>query len=776
MVFPQTVAPFFAPRGAGVKALEIALSEKQEVFLVPQKSKAENPQEGELYTTGVVAYILQTLKLPDGSVRVLVEGRERAKMSKYLPRQDYVRAEVQPLETPLEVNPATVSLMQIVLTSVKEFKELHNKISKEKLQAIYEADRPDTLVDLLAPLLNLTEEKRLALFLEEDTATRLENLAVAIQVESELASLQQDIQRKVKGRLEQSQREYFLNEQLKEIHKELGHEDGDPTGAGELRQKVEALNCPSEVKEKSLKECARLARLQASTPEAGILRTYLEWVTDLPWGKKTDDNKNLKEARDILDSDHFDMKKIKERILDYLAVRQIQAKLKGPILCLVGPPGTGKTSLGRSIARALGRSFVRISLGGVRDEAEIRGHRKTYVGALPGKILQSMKRAGTSNPVFLLDEIDKMSSDNRGDPASALLEVLDPEQNASFTDHYLEVPYDLSDVLFVTTANSLHTIPRPLQDRMEVIEVPGYTDLEKFKIAEGFLQPKELKENGLEGLDVALDAEALKVIIRDYTAESGVRALERQIGQVLRKTVRSLLEEGREPQTLRQASEPFQLRITAEKVREYLGLPVWKDDKLLFEPRPGLANGLAWTEVGGKVLPVEVSLFPGKGELILTGSLGDVMKESARIAFSLVKARSQLWKLSSQDLGGRDLHIHFPEGAIPKDGPSAGITVVAALVSAFRGQPLRSGVAMTGEVTLTGRVLPIGGVKEKVLAAYRHGLKDVFLPEDNRRDLEEIPDEVRTEMTFHFASAVEAALEFFFSETFVSPDQAVLPA
>ncbi|NNM68322.1 MAG: endopeptidase La [Spirochaetales bacterium] len=779
LVFPSSVSPFFAPPGAGVKALEVALAEDQEIFLVPQKNKDEARNEHDLHSIGVVAYILQTLRLPDGSVRVLVEGRERARLLKYLPKQDYVRAEVQPLEVPHEMQSSTLTLMQIILQTLRGFKELQSRISKDKLQAINEAERSDVLVDLLVPLLNLSDEKKLGFLLEEDSKTRLENLAVAIQVESELAGLQHEIHKKVKSRLEQSQREYYLNEQLKEIHKELGHEDGDPTGATELRQKIEALQCPADVKEKSLKECNRLARLQATTPEAGILRTYLEWITDLPWGEKTEDVKSLSQAQTVLDTDHFDMKKVKERILDYLAVRNIQAKLKGPILCLVGPPGTGKTSLGRSIARALGRSFVRISLGGVRDEAEIRGHRKTYVGALPGKILQSMKRAATSNPVFLLDEIDKMNSDFRGDPASALLEVLDPEQNSTFTDHYLEVPYDLSDVLFITTANSLHTIPRPLQDRMEVIEVPGYTDLEKAKIAEGFLIPKQIQENGLGGLNIVLEPGAIQTVIHDYTAESGVRGLERQIGQVLRKTARALLEAGKDPEALRQqveGEEPFRLTIDAEKVREYLGLPLWKDDKLLFEPKPGLANGLAWTEVGGKVLPVEVSLFPGKGELILTGSLGDVMKESVRIAFSFLKARAQTWHLKPEDFTGRDLHIHFPEGAIPKDGPSAGITVVAALLSAFRGSPLRSGVAMTGEVTLTGRVFPIGGVKEKVLAAYRHGLKDVFLPYDNRRDLEEIPDEVKAEVTFHFAQTVEEALHHLFPAEFFSEPSAPEPS
>jgi ATP-dependent Lon protease len=764
LVFPQMVAPFFAGKGQSVKALEVALAEGQEIFLVPPKSKEENPAENDLHALGVVAGILQTLKLPDGTVRVLVEGRERAKLVKYQARTDYARAEIQPLEPVVEVRNEALSLTQVILTTLKSYKDLQAKLSKEKLALLWETDKPDTLVDLLVPHLNLSDDKRLEFFLETRSLVRLENLAVTLQVEFELAGLQQEIHKKVKGRLEQNQREYYLNEQLKEIHKELGHDDGDPTGSIDLKRRVEALDAPQDVKDKALKECNRLARLQSTTPEAGILRTYLEWVTDLPWGTKTEDRSSIAEAEAVLDEDHFDMKKVKQRILDFLAVRRVADRLKGPILCLVGPPGTGKTSLGRSVARALGRKFVRISLGGVRDEAEIRGHRKTYVGALPGKIVQSMKKAGTSNPVFLLDEIDKMTSDFRGDPAAALLEVLDPEQNSTFTDHYLEVPYDLSDVLFITTANSLHTIPRPLQDRMEVIEVPGYTDVEKQKIAEGFIVPKQAKENGLGAHNVSFTPDALQAIIHRYTAESGVRGLERQVATVLRKTVRRLLADGRFAAEGEAPQEPLTLVLDEDQVKADLGLPLWRDDRSLLEPRPGVANGLAWTEVGGKVLSVEVSLFPGKGELILTGSLGDVMKESARIALSYLKAHGDQWGLKANFSKDKDIHIHFPEGAIPKDGPSAGITVVASLLSAFRGQPLAALTAMTGEVTLTGRVLPIGGVKEKVLAAHRRGLGRIFLPEDNRRDLEEVPEEAVAGTKFLFASTVAEALPQLFPE------------
>ncbi len=774
LVFPQMVAPFFAAKGPGIKALEVALAEGQEIFLIPPKikpdSKDHDPTEADLHTLGTVAGVLQTLKLPDGTVRVLVEGRERAKLVRYQPRQDYVRAEIQPIETASEIRGDMLSLTQVVLTTLKAYKDLQSKLPKEKLSLVWETDSPDALVDLLVPHLNLTDDKRLEFFLETRSLARLENLAVTLQVEHELAGMQQEIHKKVKGRLEQNQREYYLNEQLKEIHKELGHDD-DPTGAIELKKRVETLDAPQEVKEKALKEVSRLGRLQATTPEAGILRTYLEWIADLPWSIKTPDTPSIAAAQAVLDEDHFDMKKVKQRILDFLAVRRVADRLKGPILCLVGPPGTGKTSLGRSIARALGRQFVRISLGGVRDEAEIRGHRKTYVGALPGKIIQSMKKAGTANPVFLLDEIDKMTSDFRGDPAAALLEVLDPEQNSAFGDHYLEVPFDLSDVLFITTANSLHTIPRPLQDRMEVIEVPGYTDIEKQKIAEGFIVPKQAKENGLGGHAVSFTPEALQTIIHRYTAESGVRGLERQIATVIRKTVRRLIETGSLGTTEAVVSEPGEaaaLIIDQTQVEADLGLPIWRDDKALSEPRPGIANGLAWTEVGGKVLSVEVSLFPGKGEFILTGSLGDVMKESARIALSYLKAHGDKWGLKAGIAKDKDIHIHFPEGAIPKDGPSAGITVVASLLSALRGIPLAAGTAMTGEVTLTGRVLPIGGVKEKVLAAHRLGLKRIFLPEDNRRDLDEVPEEAVAATEFLFASTVAEALPLLFARDFGS--------
>lgn len=764
LIFPGATSPFFAGKEPSLKGLEAALAEEKEIFLVPQKSPAENPREEDLHRLGVVARVLQTIRLPDGSIRVLAEGIQRARLVKVTPRPEYIRADLDLLQEDPAPQPEIAALIQTVLNGFLVFKDQGNKVPKERIHQILGAERADTLVDLIVPYLNLPDEKKLDFFLEDRTKIRLENLAVALELENQMTVLQNDIQKKVKGRMEQSQKEYYLNEQLKEIYKELGQDEGDPTGAQELTRKLGALELPQDIREKGLKEAKRLARLGPTTPEAAILRTYLEWLTDLPWGPAPPRSRpNLSEAQAILDEDHYDMARAKERILDFIAVNQIRDKARGPILCLAGPPGTGKTSLGRSIARALGRDFVRISLGGVRDEAEIRGHRKTYVGALPGKILQGMKRAGSVNPVFLLDEIDKMTSDVRGDPGAALLEVLDPEQNHSFADHYLEVPYDLSRVMFVTTANSLHAIPRPLLDRLEVIEVPGYTDWEKIQIATRFLLPKQLEENGLPAGTLDLPQDTLSALIHGYTQESGVRNLEREVAALVRKTARKLLEAGSSPEDLT-ANPPSPRILAPEDLRDLLGPPRLKDQGPWLERRPGLATGLAWTEIGGKVLPVEVNLFPGKGELLLTGSLGDVMKESARIAWSLVKSRAQAWDLNPEAWTEKDLHIHFPEGAIPKDGPSAGTALCAALVSALRGQPLRPSLAMTGEVTLTGRVLAIGGLKEKLLAAYRHEIRLILLPEANRRDEEELPEEIRSVLQFHYIDTVDQALGVWFEK------------
>ncbi len=808
VVFPRMMVPFFVGRRRSLKSVEEAMGRGRLLFLVTQKKTTmDEPGERDVHATGTVVRILQMMKLPDGKVRLLVEGVERAVITRHMESKDAFRVVVRPVKQSRETSPRVAALMRTAAARFVEYNEIYKKVPPEIAAAIESADSPDILVDLIAGNLPLKTEKKLELLSLEDSRERLERCVAVVASEIEVMALEQEISNKVRKKLEKSQKDYFLNEQLKEIQRELGAEGEDPTGAKELEEKLKAKGLPQEVSEKSQKELKRLARMQPLSPESAVLRTYLEWIGDLPWKETSADNRDIEHARAILDEDHYDLKKVKERILDFIAVRQLKGKVKGPILCFIGPPGTGKTSLGRSVARSLGRSFVRVSLGGVRDEAEIRGHRKTYVGALPGKILQSMRKAGTRNPVFLLDEVDKMSSDWRGDPASALLEVLDPEQNSTFLDHYLEVPYDLSDVMFITTANSLHNIPYPLRDRMEVIEISGYTEFEKEKIAEKFLVPKQIKENGLEWADIRFHKSALLKMIRNYTLEAGVRNLEREIANVLRKIAREAVKRGLMPpipvpeapavqtagdlpaasvtpadaaadapfplspapagKTVPQKvaamdaplAPPFRYVITNRNVDKFLGKEKFIDPLFSQENKTGLAYGLAWTELGGQLLPVEVAIIAGKGELLLTGSLGDVMKESAQAALSFLRANHEALRIPADFTKDRDIHIHVPEGAIPKDGPSAGITLTAALLSAVRGLPCRSGFAMTGEITLTGRLLPIGGVKEKILAAHRYKMTHVLLPRQNEKDLEEIPNEVLANLSFVFADSVLDALD-----------------
>jgi ATP-dependent Lon protease len=834
VVFPHMVVPFFVGRRRSVRSVEGAMAQGRLLFLVPQRrGGVEEPGEADLHPVGTVARILQLSKLPDGKLRLLVEGEERAALVRFTETTDVFRVQVRPLKAAREAGPQLAALVRSVRRAFAQYQDVARKIPPEVAAAVEAADSPEHLADLAAGGLALSTEHKLELLALEDTAARLERLVAHLAAETELASLEQEITSRVKRRVEKSQKDWFLTEQMKEIQRELGAESDDPTGAKELEEKVKTRGLSAEAKEKCERELKRLARMQPMSPESSVLRTYLEWVTDLPWGETSADNRDIERARQILDEDHYDLKKPKERILDFIAVRQLKGRVKGPILCFIGPPGTGKTSLGRSVARALGRSFVRMSLGGVRDEAEIRGHRKTYVGALPGKVLQAMRKAGTRNPVFLLDEIDKMSSDWRGDPASALLEVLDPEQNATFIDHYLEVPYDLSDVMFITTANSAHNIPYPLRDRMEVIEISGYTEMEKLEIAERFLVPKQLAENGLAWADIRFQRSAILRIIRSYTLEAGVRNLEREIANVLRKIARDAVKRGlmpalAEPAPLGEAAPPgvasgeppaadrpadataagdippmpgsaagpqtlsppgaptggepaapanpapaadeaarapapeLHVTITGRSVATYLGKVKFIENSFAREVKPGLAYGLAWTELGGQLLPVEVAILTGKGELLLTGSLGDVMKESAQAALSFLRARHAELGIPADFAKDRDIHVHVPEGSIPKDGPSAGITLVAAMLSAVRGVASASGFAMTGEITLTGRLLPIGGVKEKVLAAHRYKMTRVLLPRQNEKDLEDIPDEVRQALGFFFADSVIDALAFLF--------------
>ena len=823
VVYPRMVVPFFVGRRRSVRSVEESAAQGRPLFLVAQKKTAvEEPGEQDVHAVGTIARILQMTKLPDGKIRLLVEGMERAAVVKYLETRDFLQALVRSLPPTAELTPQISALMRTVHSQFTQYNDLAKKVPAEAVSSIEQADSPDVLVDLVAGNLPLKFDQKVELLSIEDTSARLERCAAILGSEIELASLEQEITGKVRRKLEKTQKEYFLNEQLKEIQKELGAEGDDPTGAKELEEKVKTKGLPVEVAEKCQKELKRLARMQPLSPESALLRTYLEWVVDLPWKEASADNRDIERARQILDEDHYDLKKVKERILDFIAVRQLKSRVKGPILCFIGPPGTGKTSLGRSVARSLGRAFVRVSLGGVRDEAEIRGHRKTYVGALPGKILQSMRKAGSRNPVFLLDEIDKMSSDWRGDPASALLEVLDPEQNSTFIDHYLEVPYDLSDVMFITTANSSHNIPYPLRDRMEIIEISGYTEFEKENIAEKFLVPKQIQENGLEWADIVFQRSAVLKLIRHYTLEAGVRNLEREIANILRKIAREAVRRGAaepaapeeaadgtpspapaatgaaSPEAPAEAAAPsvvpareappdgadlpaadgeasaddaetgplptadFKVVVTGRSVEKYLGKEKFLQSEFAQDVKPGLAYGLAWTELGGQLLPVEVAIVTGKGELTLTGSLGDVMKESAQAALTFLRAHHGVLGISPSFTKDRDIHIHVPEGAIPKDGPSAGITIAAALLSAVAGIAVAPGFAMTGEITLTGRLLPIGGVKEKVLAAHRYKMTNILLPQRNEKDLEEIPAEVSSQLRYHFADSVLDALALLF--------------
>jgi ATP-dependent Lon protease len=757
VIFPKMVMPILTARTGSIKAAEQAMSGERLLLVGCQKNSVQEPEEEDLYRAGTVAKILQMMKLPDGSARILVEGKSRSRITSFSKKDKTLQAKYKSIQSDLSPTPEIFPLIQAVKQTFRQYAKQLKKIPDETVKAADSAQDPDNLTDIICGHLPIKVEQKIELLTMSDPKERIEKLAEILEVESEIQEVRKRIAGKVKKNMEKNQKDFFLNEQIKEIQREMGKDGEDPAGTGDLEAKLKEKDLPEYVRAKAEKELKRLNKIQPISPEAGILRTYLEWIIDLPWENRTSDNKDINGAAKILDEDHYDMEKPKERILDYIAVRTLTEKLKGPILCFIGPPGTGKTSLGQSLARALGRSFVRISLGGVRDEAEIRGHRKTYVGALPGKILQSMRKAGSANPVFLLDEIDKLGSDYRGDPSAALLEVLDPEQNSTFTDHYLEIPYDLSDVIFITTANSLHTIPHPLRDRMEIIHIPGYTDIEKTMIAKNFIIPKQLKENGLEWANLSFQDDAVKTIIHDYTLESGVRNLEREIASVIRKVARKVVAIPED-----QGRKDFTETLTPDTVREYLGKIKFKRDLLHQNDKPGLSYGLAWTETGGTVLPVEALIFDGKGGMLLTGSLGDVMKESAQTALSFIKATTRAFRLPAGFSKEKEIHIHVPEGAIPKDGPSAGITITAALLSAFSGIPLKEGYTMTGEVTLTGRLLPVGGIKEKVLAAYRHNMKTVVLPEGNRKDMEDIPAEVREVMDFVFFDSVTDALREMF--------------
>jgi ATP-dependent Lon protease len=749
LVFPYMVIHLDVGREKSVSAIDEAMLHDREIFLVTQReAQTDEPQEGDLYQVGTIAEIKQLLKLPGGTFRVLVEGLRRGKIKQYLSSDPYIQVVVEEFQESYEKTPQIEAMMRTVTNQFEEYVKAGKKIPPETAVSIVSIDDPGRLADIIAAHINLRIGDKQAILEAFDPRERLKELGGILSREMEILDLERKINMRVRKQMEKTQREYYLREQMRAIQKELGEKDERQAEVEELRERIAKAKLPEDVEEKAVKELERLEKMPPMVAEAVVVRNYLDWILSLPWAKETKDRLRLDKAEEILEADHYALHKPKERILEYLAIRKLATKMRGPILCFVGPPGVGKTSLGRSVARALGRKFVRISLGGVRDEAEIRGHRRTYVGAMPGRIIQGMKQAGTKNPVFLLDEVDKMNADFRGDPSSALLEVLDAEQNYAFSDHYIEAPFDLSKVLFITTANVEYNIPRPLLDRMEVINLSGYTEEEKVKIAERHLIPKQLKEHGLKPQHLQLSENALRMIIRQYTREAGVRNLERQIAAVCRKTAREVVND-----------KKYHVKITAANLSAFLGIPRYRSGTIEKEDEVGVATGLAWTEVGGEVLNVEVGILRGKGKITLTGKLGDVMKESAQAALSFVRSRVDDLELAEDFHEQHDIHVHVPEGAIPKDGPSAGVTMATAMASALTGRFTRHDVAMTGEVTLRGRVLPVGGIKEKVLAAHRAGIKSVIMPAENKKDLEEIPANVKKKLNFVLVDHMDQVLD-----------------
>lgn len=758
LVYPTMVLHLDVGREKSVQALEKAMVDEHLICLATQKEVGVNdPSEEDIFEVGTLSRVKQMLKLPNGTIRVLVEGINRAKILQYIDDEDTFLVQIEQIEESEEANSEERALMRTLLSQFEQYIKLSKKITAETYASVADIEGPGRMADIIASHLSLKIKEKQEILETLDVKERLEKMIVLINNEKEILNLEKKIGQRVKRSIERTQKEYYLREQMKAIQKELGDKEGKTGEVETFREKIEGAQMPERVKETALKELDRFEKVPASSAESSVIRNYIDWLLALPWHKETTDNLDIKNAENVLDADHYGLEKVKERVLEYLAVQKLTKSLKGPILCLVGPPGVGKTSLARSIAKALGRNFVRVSLGGVRDEAEIRGHRRTYVGAMPGRIIQGMKKAGTINPLFLLDEIDKMSSDFRGDPSSAMLEVLDPEQNANFSDHYIEETYDLSKVMFIATANSIATIPGPLLDRMEVISIAGYTEVEKLHIAKDHLLPKQVKAHGLEKGKLQIRDEALVKVIRTYTREAGVRSLERQIANLCRKAAKIIVTEDRK-----------RIIITEKSLEEFLGKPRFRFGQAEIRDQVGAATGLAYTTAGGDTLAIEVSVVPGKGKLTLTGKLGDVMKESAQAAFSYIRSRAKELNIDPEFHEKNDIHIHVPEGAIPKDGPSAGITMATALVSALTGRAVRKEVGMTGEITLRGRVLPIGGLKEKSLAAHRAGLKTIIIPKENEKDLEDIPESVREDLTYipveHLDEVLEHALTSFSKE------------
>ncbi|MEC2325358.1 endopeptidase La [Lederbergia lenta] len=752
LVFPTMVLHLDVGRDQSVQALEQAMLTDNFIFLTTQKDvSVDLPEQEDIYEMGTLTKVKQMLKLPNGTIRVLVEGISRAKLQSFINKDTYLAATLELLEDEVEIDVEIQALMRTMLEYFEQYIKLSKKISAETFAAVADIEEPGRMADIIASHLPLKLQDKQAILEIVNVKERLGEVIEIIHNEREVLNLEKKIGQRVKQSMERTQKEYYLREQMKAIQKELGDKEGKTAEIVELTEKIKEAKMPEHAEKTALKELDRYEKIPATSAESSVIRNYIDWLVSLPWANATKEDLNIHKAEKILERDHYGLEKVKERVLEYLAVQQLTKSLRSPILCLAGPPGVGKTSLARSIAESMGRNFVRISLGGVRDESEIRGHRRTYVGAMPGRIIQGMKKAGTNNPVFLLDEIDKMSNDFRGDPSSAMLEVLDPSQNSTFSDHYIEETFDLSKVMFVATANDLGTIPGPLRDRMEIITIPGYTELEKIHIGKDHLLSRQIDEHGLKKGQLQIKDEAMKHLVRYYTREAGVRELERQLASICRKAAKIIVSGDRK-----------RVIVTEKSLEELLGKKRYSYGQAEVEDQVGVATGLAYTSVGGDTLQIEVSLSPGKGKLVLTGKLGDVMKESAQAAFSYVRSKAEELKLDKDFHETCDVHIHVPEGAVPKDGPSAGITIATALVSALTGQPIKKEVGMTGEITLRGRVLPIGGLKEKSLSAHRAGLTTIILPKENEKDIDDIPESVRNDLTFipvaHMDEVLESAL------------------